>query len=146
MTTTGLDVFDTTVQQTNRWLNEIGQEMHSEDRHKAYLALRGTLHALRDHLVIDESAQLAAQLPLLIRGIYFEGWNPTPKPSHDRSRKTFLERVDGALTRGQPGIFPEVAARAVFRTIANHISPGEVNQVRQSLPREIRDLWIVDGG
>ena len=67
-TMTGLDVFDTTVQKTHIWLNEIMQELGWEDRYKAYLGLRTTLHALRDRLPIEETAQLAAQLPMLIRG------------------------------------------------------------------------------
>ena len=73
---TGLDVFDTTVHKTHVWLNDIMQELGWEDRHKAYLGLRTTLHALRDRLTVEETAQLAAQLPMLIRGLYYEGWDP----------------------------------------------------------------------
>ena len=70
--TTGLDVFDQTVQQTNTWLVEIERELGA-NRQRAYLALRGTLHALRDELVPDEAVHLAAQLPMLVRGLYYEG-------------------------------------------------------------------------
>jgi uncharacterized protein (DUF2267 family) len=48
MSMTGLAVFDTTLQKTNEWLDEISYELALENRHTAYLALRGTLHALRD--------------------------------------------------------------------------------------------------
>ena len=74
---TGLDVFDTTVQKTNVWLKDIMQELGWEDRHKAYMGLRTTLHALRDRLTPEEAAQFGAQLPMLIRGLYYEGWTPT---------------------------------------------------------------------
>ncbi len=73
---TGLEVFDSTVQKTNIWLNDILEELHWEDRNKAYMALRTTLHALRDRLTLEEVAQFSAQLPMLIRGIYYEGWDP----------------------------------------------------------------------
>ena len=67
MSTTGLEVFDKTVQTTNAWLKEI-MEVTGPDRHRAYRVLAAVLHALRDRLTVDEAAQLGAQLPILIRG------------------------------------------------------------------------------
>jgi uncharacterized protein (DUF2267 family) len=71
MSTTGLDVFDTTVQKTNNWLNDLMQVLRWPDKHKVYLALRTTLHALRDRLTVEEVAHLGAQLPMLIRGFRY---------------------------------------------------------------------------
>lgn len=142
MSASGLNVFDATVQQTNEWLQEIANELRTDNRRDAYLALRGTLHALRDNLVADEAADLAAQLPMLVRGIYYEGWDPSRVPVRDRHRDAFLERVGGAFERARPaGIYPEPAARAVFKTLAAHISAGEIDDVRSALPEEIRELW-----
>lgn len=141
MASTGLDVFDQTLQQTNIWLNDIGNELHREEAHTAYLALRATLHALRDNLTIDEAADLAAQLPMLIRGIYFDGWNPAIVPVLDRSRTAFLARIDRAMDRAQPDFPAEHAARAVFHTLSSHVSQGEIDEVRNTLTEEIRELW-----
>ena len=77
MSMTGLEVFDTTVHKTNHWLNDAMHELHWQDKRKAYQAMRYTLHALRDRLTVEESAQLSAQFPMLIRGFYYEGWDPT---------------------------------------------------------------------
>jgi uncharacterized protein (DUF2267 family) len=74
MSTTGLEIFDTTVQKTHIWLNEIMDELGWEDNwHRAYLALRTVLHELRDHLTTEEATDLGAQLPMLVRGFYYEG-------------------------------------------------------------------------
>ena len=74
MSTIGLEVFDKTVQTTNAWLKEI-MEVTGPDRHRAYRVLAAVLHALRDRLTVDEAAQLAAQLPILVRGLYYDQWH-----------------------------------------------------------------------
>jgi len=137
--TTGLDVFDQTVQQTNTWLAEIERDLGA-NRQRAYLALRGTLHALRDELVPDEAVHLAAQLPMLVRGLYYEGWNPNKTPAEDRNREAFLGRVEAAFARTS-GVNPEQAARTVFRVISEQIDRGEVEHIRRLLPNSVRSLW-----
>jgi uncharacterized protein (DUF2267 family) len=79
MTTAVLDVFESTLQKTNIWIKDVMHALGSDDRQRAYQALRATLHGLRDRLTIEEVAQLGAQLPMLVRGFYYEGWDPTAK-------------------------------------------------------------------
>jgi uncharacterized protein (DUF2267 family) len=145
MTRTGLDVFDNTTQKTNEWLRDISQQLGHDNRRLAYLALRGTLHALRDFLPLEESAQLSAQLPMLVRGLYFEGWNPSRTPEVDRSQESFLSRVDLALERAlwneEIDLDADQAARAVLRVLSERVSEGEIAQVRHVLPEPVRDLW-----
>src|SRR6266849_3502029 len=112
MSKTGLEVFHRTIHKKKNWLKELMGMLDCEDRHEAYLALRATLHALRDRLTIEETAQFAAQLPMLIRGFYYEGWDPTGKPLKERHREEFLARIKQEL-RTQ-GTDPEQVARAVF--------------------------------
>jgi uncharacterized protein (DUF2267 family) len=140
MSLTGLEVFDDTVHKTNTWLKGIEQEL-GPDRRRAYQALRAVLHCLRDRLPIDEAAQLGDQLPMLIRGIYFEAWHPAGKPERIRSREEFLSCVDAHLPKAARPIDPKDAARAVFQVLERHVSAGEVLDVVQALPEQIRALW-----
>jgi uncharacterized protein (DUF2267 family) len=121
------------------WLKEIAQEL-SMDRHGAYQVLRAVLHCLRDRLTINEAADLGDQLPMLIRGIYYEAWHPAGKPHKIRSRDEFLTGITTRIAMKQ-SIDAENAARAVFRTLDNRVSPGEIRDVIQVLPEEIRTLW-----
>jgi uncharacterized protein (DUF2267 family) len=145
MTIDSIEAFDTTLQKTNEWLRDIAAELDTENRRHAYLALRGTLHAIRDFLPLEESAQLSAQLPMLVRGIYFEGWNPSATPEEDRSLESFLRRTEHALERAlwneDETFSTEAAARAVLRVLSNRVSAGEIEQVRHVLPEKIRELW-----
>ncbi len=145
MTPNSVEVLDTTVHKTYEWLRDIALELGIDNRRYAYLALRGTLHAVRDFLPLDESAQLSAQLPMLVRGIYFEGWNPASTSEQDRSRERFLDQVEAALERAlwneEYPIDAEQAARAVLRVLSDRVSGGEISQMRRTMPKSIRDLW-----
>jgi uncharacterized protein (DUF2267 family) len=140
MSATGLEAFDTTIQKTNSWLNDLMQVMDWSDRHRAYLALRVTLHALRDRLTVEEVAQFGAQLPMLIRGFYYEGWDPTDKPQRERHKEQFLARIEQQF-RGDTSIDPEEIVQVVFSVIANRVTIGEIENVKHILPSEIRELW-----
>ncbi len=137
---TRLPAFDKAVQKAYEWLDEIGAELGWTDRERAYAALRGTLHAVRDRLPVDEAADLAAQLPQLVRGIYYEGWNPSATPVKIRHKQAFLEPVADALA-GREGAEPGAAARAVLTVLTRHLSPGEMADVVGSLPADLRELF-----
>jgi len=133
-----IDAFDTTIQKTYEWLHELDDEMGMNNRRRAYEILRAYFHALRDRLTIDECAQLAAQLPLLLRGVYYEGWDPSHKPEKMNAEE-FLERVTREAQLVGPGE-AEGAVRAATVVMGRHVSGGEIEQVLANLPRSIQAL------
>jgi uncharacterized protein (DUF2267 family) len=140
MSATGLEVFDRTLQITNTWLGELMDAMHWNDRHKAYHALRAVLHTLRDRLPVNVAVHLGAQLPMLVRGLYYEGWHPADKPLKERSRDEFVAHVTEAFLFDVEAE-PERITRAVFRIMSKHITAGEAEKVKLVLPEPIRELW-----
>ncbi|HWP47581.1 MAG TPA: DUF2267 domain-containing protein [Candidatus Limnocylindrales bacterium] len=143
MPETGLEAFDTTVQKTHTWLMDIMKELRWEDQHKAYLALRATLHTLRDRLTVEEAVQLGAQLPMLIRGFYYEGWNLKGKPFKDQHKEEFLDHIHEYF-KHDPNVNPEQIARAVFKVLTKRISEGELKDIQSLLPKELCALWPSD--
>jgi uncharacterized protein (DUF2267 family) len=132
--------FDETVQLANQWLNELMGAVHWDDRHRAYRLLRATLHALRDRLTTREAVQLGAQLPMLIRGLYYDGWTMKEKHAPDRTRVEFLGHVEAAFSR-DPNPDTEGLVREVFKLLEHRISRGEIEDVKHVLPADIRALW-----
>jgi uncharacterized protein (DUF2267 family) len=141
MSNTGIRAFDSTIQTTNVWLNDLADQLGWRDKQRAYHALTAVLHALRDRLPIEQAVALGAQLPMLVRGFYYEGWHPADKPFKERRKEEFLAHVAAAF-RDEADIDSEEIARAVFQVIAKHVTPGEVKHVKVTLPDEIRSLWL----
>ena len=139
MSTTGLEAFDSTIHKTNAWLGEIMARLESTDRHAAYHALRAVLHVLRDRLTVEEAVQFGAQLPMLVRGFYYEGWNPAGKPLK-WNRHEFLSAVQDDL-RPAAEADAEKVTRAVLSVLTHHVSEGEVTNVKNILPKALRELW-----
>jgi uncharacterized protein (DUF2267 family) len=144
MTTSDPEVIDRSVQKTRQWIAEVAAELDIEDGRAAYRALKAVLHTLRDRVPVNEAAQLAAQLPELLRGAYYEDWVPAHTPQRYREREEFLRRVaDGALLAGNTEASYVVgAAMAVLR---RHISAGEIEDVIAVMPRDIRQLLQASG-
>lgn len=140
MKVTGITSLDHSVQVTAEWLNEICDRLDWADNRRAYLLLRTVLHGLRDWMTVDEAVDLAAQLPVLIRGVYFEGWDPSATPVHPRAKQDFVERVKSAFNK-EPLADPDTAVAAIFAMLDKHVSKGEIDQVRKAMRKEIRELW-----
>jgi uncharacterized protein (DUF2267 family) len=137
MATDRVGIIDHSVEKAHVWLNELGAELGSEDHRYAYRVLRAVLHAVRDRLTVDEAAQLAAQLPELIRGIYYEGWDPSRTPARYHGSKPFLDRI-AAEARLAGDSEASYAAEAVMDVIRHHVSAGELEQVLGMLPPGVR--------
>ena len=140
MTESRVAALDHTIQETNVWLKAAAEQLHLEDRHHAYSALRAVLHVLRDRLTPDSAVHLGAQLPMLVRGIYYEGWHMAGKPTHDRTAQAFADHVEGALPPQFP-IDPLTVTRGIFEVLWQRIDPGETAKVVDQLPAAIRSLW-----
>jgi len=141
MRSTGIRAFDSTIHTTNVWLSDLMDRLGWEDKQHAYQAMRVVLHALRDHLPVDQVAALGAQLPMMVRGFYYEGWHPAGKPLKDRKLGDFLLLIASELPGGGLNIDPEDVVRAVFAVIAKHVTNGEVDHIRHTLPGEFQTLW-----
>jgi uncharacterized protein (DUF2267 family) len=127
------------VQQTQEWLRELRDNGDLADENEAYSVLRSVLHQLRDRLTVEEAVDLGAQLPLIVRGIYFEGWEPRHVPEKVRTRQKFLDGVTMKLLPHRNP--PEPAVRDVFALLAHHCDPGEIANVIAQLPGELKELW-----
>ena len=140
MSITGLRQFDDTIHTTNIWLKHIMERFDWTERQDAYRALRVTLHTIRDHLPTETIAHLSAQLPTLIRGVFFEGWRPGRDRAPDRSLEAFINPISEAF-QNSPEIDAERVAQVVFETMRLHISRGEIEHIEQALPKKVRRLF-----
>jgi uncharacterized protein (DUF2267 family) len=132
-----VDGVERSVHKTNRWLSELAEELRTDDREETWRVLRAYLQMLRAELTIEEAAQLAAQLPLVLRGAFYEGFDPTHQPAKIRDRdeflRTFAERAQ--IPAGKAAFALEAATRVLRR----NVTAGEFDDVLAQLPTEVRE-------
>lgn len=122
------------------WLTDFKQRLKWHDREKTYLAFMATLHALRDSLPRDEAIYLGAQLPVLLRGLYYEGWHPSARIARAKSRSAFIERIQEGVHRN-PRIDAEEVASAVFSLLAARLPGAELEDAKAATPSALRMFW-----
>jgi uncharacterized protein (DUF2267 family) len=140
MAETGYSSFTTTVDKTNHLLKQIEQAYGwpKERRNQSYAALRAVLHALRDRLTVEEAAQFGAQLPMLVRGIYYEGWNPTDVPVK-MDKEKFLARVRKEFPYELKGDI-EHLIETVLNALRIYVTEGEWDDIKSSMPKELAKI------
>jgi uncharacterized protein (DUF2267 family) len=139
MSATGLDVFDKTLQTTHIWLNEITEAI-GPDKQVAWHVLGAVLRTLRDRVPLQVAVHLGAELPLLVRGTYYDQWRGSDQPERYRTLDEFLGRVTEQLRATRP-VNPADATRAVFAVLSRHVPEGQLHKVREALPEDGRALW-----
>ena len=137
MSRTGVEGLDRSIEKTNAWLADVGATFGTEDRRLAYKATRAWLHTLRDRLPAQVAVHLAAQLPELLRGVFYEGWNPSKVPIK-YGRDEYIARY--AREAGIHLAEVEKAGRLVTAAMSKHISPGALAEAMAVLPADVRSL------
>ena len=132
--------FEKFCNEAQSWVREIAENMRTPERTDwALNVLRAVLHTLRDRTMVQEVFHLSAQLPVLVRGIYFEGYDPRDKPlkmNADEFMNTVGKRM-GPGTEVPPG----EAIRAVMSVLYDKVSRGELDDIRGSMPKDIKRMW-----
>jgi len=138
MTATGLYTFDHSLNTTKEWLRDLQSRMRLTNEEQSLFVLRAVLQALRDRLTVEECASFAAEIPMLLQGVYYHGWKPGNKPLKIRSEEEFVALVDRHLNGRYD---PHEAIRNVFAMLSNRMSAGEIRDIKEMLPESIRRLW-----
>jgi uncharacterized protein (DUF2267 family) len=136
----GIESIDRSIERTNEWLDELSLLLGAEGAADAFTTLRSVLHALRDRLPLIAGSRLAAQLPLVLRGVYYEGWQPDRGHVHTRSLGEFLALVERDALHGAE-LGAEDRTRAVFRLLHSHVDAAEVDRLLAALPAPVQELF-----
>jgi uncharacterized protein (DUF2267 family) len=133
--------------EARKFVKEVASELgDAANIDQADRIMTSVLHALRDLLTPEESLHLIAQLPMLIKAIYVNGWHIGAK-NRIRTMDDFIEclMLKNAGAAAQDFGNDEEAiesTKAVFRVLRNHIAIGEVKDIVSQLPPELTELWL----
>ena len=133
---TNVSALDHAMHIAHTWVNDVAKEFDTDDREFAYGVLRAWLHTLRDRLTVEAAAHFAAQLPDLIRGVFYAGWDPSAVPV-----KYNAEAYAGRFAREANISLQDVgkATAAITAALLHFLPPAQMDKALDQLPREIRD-------
>ena len=133
-----LEPFAASLQNADAWLADLMEELSIQDPRQTVRVLRATLHTLRDRLAPPQAANLAAQLPLLIQALFYEGFKPESMPER-YDLEGFLNQVDRQLQPVDPD--PRTAVVAVLGLLQRHVGGGILESIVGGLPADLRTFW-----
>jgi len=131
----------------NEILKEIAEELKEPGiKLMAAKLLRGVMHALRNIIPLEESFQFIAQLPLILKGVYVEGWAPSKKHKKIKKLDEFVQQVFVLAGLNPVSSFvliesDEEVVKTAIRVLRRHVSPGEIADIRACMPGELLELW-----
>lgn len=137
-----VSVFEKTVQKSELWIQEMLAELKWMDADGVYHLLRAVLQTLRDQLSVEEVAQLAAQLPLILRGTFYESWSPKMNSPKSFSKEEFFSTVQEKMGPVKiPNFDLESGVVVAVKVLMSHVSPGEMKDVMSSLKPNLRAVF-----
>lgn len=138
--------FSKYAQKGNEFLEEVRLEVgDNTDIERAGRILRSVFHVLRDVISKEESLQLISQFPMALKSVYVDGWTLKKPQEHIRHIDDFLTAV---VKKDSPGGYcsfkskkeAKHAIEAVFKVLKKHVSKGEIEDIRDTLPLELKSL------
>jgi uncharacterized protein (DUF2267 family) len=129
--------------EANIWLKKVAECLDIQDRDKAGRIFRAVLHALRDRLPATEAAHLGAQLPIIWKGVYYDGYRPNREPVRIRHEQDWLQFIYEKDPLAQARDFHslediKLAFEGVMQALQELLSAGQYEQVAQALHTEIK--------
>ncbi|CAM3727905.1 DUF2267 domain-containing protein [Pontibacter korlensis] len=134
-------IFENYLKDGKTWLHELCTYLGIDDEQKASRIFRAVLHAIRDRIQPGEAIHLGAQLPIIWKGIYFDGFS-LHEPVRIRHEDEWLEFIRSKDSGADQADFPTLdhayyAFQDVMSFLRDHISEGQYQQIAQALHSEI---------
>lgn len=141
--------FEQFAAEANKFVREVADELQNGgDATHAYRVTKSVFHTVRDVLSPQESLHLVAQLPLLIKGVYVDGWHMDTK-ERIRSMPQFLDclRRQSERSAGRDFGDDETAKRsvkAVLNVLKRRVAVGQIQDMIDQFPMELAGLWVTE--
>jgi uncharacterized protein (DUF2267 family) len=138
--------FNKYADQGNLFLNQLSDELNmAENKPRTLRILKAVFHAIRNRISAEESTHFIAQLPMVLKALYVDGWKIGQKTTHRSTHQDFIEDVY-QLSGGAEGAFKrkdevERYVRAVLDSLSHYISEGEMADIAAMLPPQLRPYF-----
>ena len=134
-------IFDTSLQQAHEWLHAVGGELGTSNERSACAVLRAALHVIRDSLTMAQALELGDRLPVLVRGLYYEGWHLKNGLETKLTPEEAMASASQDLRWHNELPSQEETLRAAFNALRRLLPQDQVQNLLQAPPVSIQRLW-----
>lgn len=85
-----------------------------------------------------EAVDLGSQLPMLVRGFYYEGWKPSKTPQ-EMSTEEFFDQVQSQFQYTTEYSIKELI-QGTMKALSKYVSQGELEDIKASLPKDLSSI------
>jgi len=122
-----MNLFETVNAEARAWMRDVMFEGKIADAESSMVMLGAGLRAIRERLTFAEAAQFGARLPLLVRGMFFQDWNPAAHSAQTGGELLAMVRERCRASAGEP--LPDLAAVLLLRVIEHQMKNAETAAV-----------------
>jgi uncharacterized protein (DUF2267 family) len=136
------NLFKHQCQEADHFINDLALLLgRPDDPDHALRVLKSVLHALRKKITVFDTLHIISQLPLILKGIYVDGWELDQPLSEAETIDEFLELIRNFTPNAKNDFANDEEAkekiRIVFFALRQYVSEDEFDHVRDELPKEI---------
>lgn len=137
--------FETFAQDAHTYINELAHELeHPEEKKRVLQIWRAVMHTVRDRIQLGESFQVIDPLPMILKGIFVEGWKYTENPPLNyETLEEMKTEVKNLQRRYGEEDFPwkkstEEIITITIGSLKKFLQGNQVRQILDQMPKEIK--------
>lgn len=137
--------FEKFIHEAHEYFNHLASELgHPNEQKRVVIIWRAVMHTIRDRIHMSEALDLASPLPMILKGMFIEGWKFRDKPLYNFDTLDEMKtQVKAHQNRYGEAKFDwskstEEIISITLDSLTKYVPAEQLEQIRNQLPKDIK--------